>query len=358
MKQTGRHHARERRRDPDRVLPGRRRRRPSRTSSPWPRRASTTASTSTGRARLRRAEAADPKGNGTGGPGYTDQGGVQQAEARARNVWPWRAASTRTRRGASSTSRYGDHAPPRRPVHGVRPGGLLGMEHVDRIKQGDTHDLGHHRRKSSRGLVAPRPERLARSTAGGAPARRAADVAVEGDRIVAIGPGLDGRGRARDRRQPGHVVAPGLHRHALALRPLLLRVPVGRVEGAAGRARPRWSGCARSRRRPLRPEQRRDRAGLGGRHRREPSICRWETVRAVPGDAAGAIRPSVNIAHFVGPRRASASRPSGFEARPVSADDLRADAAAARPRRWTPAPSAISTRSRLRAERLLATPPS
>ena len=64
---------------------------------------------------------------------------------------------------------------------------------------------------------------------------------------------------------------------------------------------------------------------------------RWETF-AQYLDALRAMRPSINVAHFVG-HGALRIAAMGFEARPAGADDLAAcSGCSARP--WTPAPSA------------------
>src|SRR5205809_7017776 len=80
----------------------------------------------------------------------------------------------------------------------------------------------------------------------GAPARRA-DVAVEGDRVVAVGSGLQGEAR-RVIDAGGHVVAPGFidaHAHSE-----LFYFDCPRRSRSSGKgARQRSSACARSPRR-------------------------------------------------------------------------------------------------------------
>ena len=158
-----------------------------------------------------------------------------------------------------------------------------------------------------------------------------------------------GRPHRRDRARASRVrprasstpTGPGrgarLHRRALALRPLLLRVPVGGVEGAPGRdhgsrrhvlvlagAAARRAGGRRAR--------------LGGRHRRHRSTSAGRRS-AQYLDALAAIRPAVNVAHLVG-HGALRIAAMGFENRAPPTPTTSGRWSACSARRWTPARSA------------------
>ena len=148
----------------------------------------------------------------------------------------------------------------------------------------------------------------------------------------------------------GHVGRARLHRHALALRPLLLRVPVGGVEGAAGRDdRGRrdvlvlpGAACGRG-------SARSSRAGRAASAR--SLDLRWETF-AQYLDALRAVRPSRERRSTSSVTARSASRRMGFEARPAGGRRSACDGAAAR-RGHGRRRLRLLDRPRVRAERLL-----
>ena len=129
----------------------------------------------------------------------------------------------------------------------------------------------------------------------GAPSR-VADVAVEGDRIAAIGPGLDGRA-AREVDARGLVVAPGFidaHSHSDLF---YLGCPSAESKVRQGCTTEVVGMCSFSQA-PVHPD-RRDAVrgwagGIGGR-----ADLAWETFGQYL-DVLRAERPSINIAHFVG----------------------------------------------------------
>ena len=133
------------------------------------------------------------------------------------------------------------------------------------------------------------------------------------------GTGVERPGRSRDRRGGQDGLA-RLHRHALALRPLLLRLPLGGVQDPPGRDDRGRRACARSPRRPLRPDQRDIVRGWAGGIGASLDL-RWETF-AQYLDALAIGAPSVNIAHFVG-HGALRIAAMGFEARPAGSDDMK-----------------------------------
>ena len=150
----------------------------------------------------------------------------------------------------------------------------------------------------------------------GAPARRA-DVAVEGERIVAVAPQLTGPA-ARVIDATGHAVAPGfidMHSHSdlfyFACPSAESKVRQGVTTEVVGMC----SFCQA----PLRPDQRDIVQGWAGGIGATLDLP-WETF-AQYLDALRAIRPSVNVAHFVG-HGALRIAAMGFEARPAGADDL------------------------------------
>ncbi len=152
----------------------------------------------------------------------------------------------------------------------------------------------------------------------GAPARTA-DVAVEGDRIVAVGPGLQGEAaRVIDARRL--VVAPGfidMHSHSDLF---YFGCPSAESKIRQGVTTEVVGMCSFSQA-PLRPDQRDVVRGWAGGIGASLDLP-WETF-AEYLDALGAMRPAVNIAHFVG-HGALRIAAMGFEARPASTDDQRA----------------------------------
>src|SRR5438874_4752871 len=150
----------------------------------------------------------------------------------------------------------------------------------------------------------------------GAPARRA-DVAVERDRIVAVAPSLTGPAdRVVD--ATGHVVAPGfidMHSHSDLF---YFACPSAESKVRQGVTTEVVGMCSFSQA-PLRPDQRDIVQGWAGGIGATLDLP-WETF-AQYLDALRAIRPSVNVAHFVG-HGALRIAAMGFEARPAGADDL------------------------------------
>src|SRR5438034_6791076 len=149
-------------------------------------------------------------------------------------------------------------------------------------------------------------------------AARPADVALEGDRIAALGPNLRGDA-ARTIDAAGHVVAPGFidaHSHSdlcyFACPSAESKVRQGVTTEVVGM-------CSFSQA-PLRPDQRDIVRGWAGGIGATLDL-RWETF-AQYLDALRAVKPTVNVAHFVG-HGALRIAAMGFEARPAGADDLR-----------------------------------
>src|SRR5216117_4022428 len=129
----------------------------------------------------------------------------------------------------------------------------------------------------------------------GAPARRA-DVAVEGDRVVAVGSGLQGEAR-RVIDAGGHVVAPGFidaHAHSDLF---YFDCPAAESKIRQGCTTEVVGMCSFSPA-PVNPE-RRDvvRAWIGGIG--SVMALDWETFGQYL-DRLRAAKPSINIAHFVG----------------------------------------------------------
>jgi N-acyl-D-amino-acid deacylase len=152
----------------------------------------------------------------------------------------------------------------------------------------------------------------------GGPARPA-DVAVEGDRIAAIGPGLRGEA-ARTIDATGHAVAPGfidMHSHSDLF---YFACPSAESKVRQGVTTEVVGMCSFSQA-PLRADQREIVRGWAGGIGASLDLP-WETF-AQYLDALRAIRPSVNVAHFVG-HGALRIAAMGFEARPAGADDLAA----------------------------------
>ena len=151
----------------------------------------------------------------------------------------------------------------------------------------------------------------------GAPARPA-DVAVEGDRIVAIGPRLAGEAtRVID--AAGQVVAPGfidMHSHSDLF---YFACPSAESKVRQGVTTEVVGMCSFSQA-PLRADQLEIMRGWAGGIGAGLDVP-WESFGQYL-DALRAIRPSVNIAHFVG-HGALRIAAMGFEARPAGADDLR-----------------------------------
>ncbi len=152
----------------------------------------------------------------------------------------------------------------------------------------------------------------------GAPARRA-DVAVEGERIAAVAPQLSG---AADRviDAAGHTVTPGfidMHSHSDLF---YFACPSAESKIRQGVTTEVVGMCSFSQA-PLRPDQHDIVRGWAGGIGATLDV-RWETF-AQYLDALRAMRPSVNVAHFVG-HGALRIAAMGFEARPAGADDLKA----------------------------------
>jgi N-acyl-D-amino-acid deacylase len=152
----------------------------------------------------------------------------------------------------------------------------------------------------------------------GAPAR-AADVAVEGERIAAVAPGLAG---PADRviEAGGKVVTPGfidMHSHSDLF---YFGCPSAESKIRQGVTTEVVGMCSFTQA-PLRPEQRDVVRGWAGGIGADLDL-KAETF-AQYLDALRAMRPAVNIAHFVG-HGALRIAAMGFEARPAGADDLRA----------------------------------
>ncbi|HXH84280.1 MAG TPA: D-aminoacylase, partial [Candidatus Tectomicrobia bacterium] len=151
----------------------------------------------------------------------------------------------------------------------------------------------------------------------GAPGRRA-DVAVDGDRIAAVAPGLSGPA-ARVIDATGIVVAPGFidaHSHSDLF---YFGCPSAESKVRQGVTTEVVGMCSFSQA-PLRPGQRDVIQGWAGGIGASLDL-RWETF-AQYLDALRAIRPSVNVAHFVG-HGALRIAAMGFEARPATRDELR-----------------------------------
>jgi len=151
----------------------------------------------------------------------------------------------------------------------------------------------------------------------GAPARTA-DVAVEGERIAAVAPRLSGPAdRVID--AAGHVVTPGfvdMHSHSDLF---YFACPSAESKIRQGVTTEVVGMCSFSQA-PLRPDQHDIVRGWAGGIGASLDL-RWETF-AQYLDALRAMRPSVNVAHFVG-HGALRIAAMGFEARPAGPDDLK-----------------------------------
>ena len=151
----------------------------------------------------------------------------------------------------------------------------------------------------------------------GGPAR-AADVAVEGERIAAVGPALSGQAdRLID--AAGKMVSPGfidMHSHSDLF---YFACPSAESKIRQGVTTEVVGMCSFSQA-PLRPDQRDIVRGWAGGIGASLDL-RWETF-AQYLDALRSVRPSVNIAHFVG-HGALRIAAMGFEARPAGGDDMK-----------------------------------
>ena len=131
---------------------------------------------------------------------------------------------------------------------------------------------------------------------GPGPPRGRADVAVEGDRIAAVGPGLGGEAR-RVIDAAGHVVAPGFidaHSHSDLF---YFGCPSAESKVRQGVTTEVVGMCSFSQA-PVHPARRADVASWAGGVGAALDL-RWETFGQYL-DALRAAGPSVNVAHFVG----------------------------------------------------------
>jgi N-acyl-D-amino-acid deacylase len=150
-------------------------------------------------------------------------------------------------------------------------------------------------------------------------AARPADVALDGDRIAAIGPGLRGEA-ARVIDAAGHVVAPGFidaHSHSDLF---YFACPSAESKVRQGVTTEVVGMCSFSQA-PLRPGQEEIVRGWAGGIGATLDL-RWETF-AQYLDALAAVRPAVNIAHLAG-HGALRIAAMGFENRLAGAADLKA----------------------------------
>jgi N-acyl-D-amino-acid deacylase len=147
----------------------------------------------------------------------------------------------------------------------------------------------------------------------------AADVAVEGDRIAAVGPALTGEA-TRTIDAAGHVVAPGfvdMHSHSDLF---YFACPSAESKVRQGVTTEVVGMCSFSQA-PVHPGRHEDVEGWVGGIGRPPDL-RWETFGQYL-DALRSVRPSVNVIHCVG-HGALRIATMGFEARPATADEVRA----------------------------------
>jgi N-acyl-D-aspartate/D-glutamate deacylase len=151
----------------------------------------------------------------------------------------------------------------------------------------------------------------------GAPARRA-DVAVEGDRIAAVGPSLTGQaGRVVD--ATGSVVAPGfidMHSHSDLF---YFACPSAESKIRQGVTTEVVGMCSFSQA-PVRPEHQALVKGWVGGIGLTPEL-KWETFGQYL-DMLRSVRPAVNVVHFVG-HGALRIAAMGFEARPAEAGEIK-----------------------------------
>src|SRR6266403_800602 len=148
---------------------------------------------------------------------------------------------------------------------------------------------------------------------------RSADVAIEGDRIVAIGPGLRGEA-ARTIDATGHVVAPGFidaHSHSDLF---YFACPSSESKIRQGCTTEVVGMCSFSQA-PIAPGSEDAVRGWAGGIGASLEF-RWETFGEYLA-ALRAVRPSINVAHFVG-HGALRLAAVGAENRAVSPDDLKA----------------------------------
>jgi len=143
-----------------------------------------------------------------------------------------------------------------------------------------------------------------------------ADIAVEGDRIVALAHRLTGEA-ARVIDAAGHVVAPGFidaHSHSDLF---YFACPSAESKVRQGVTTEVVGMCSFSQA-PLAPGQEEVVRGWAGGIGASLDL-RWQTF-AQYLDALASVRPAVNVAHFVG-HGALRIAAMGFEARPAGADD-------------------------------------
>jgi N-acyl-D-amino-acid deacylase len=152
----------------------------------------------------------------------------------------------------------------------------------------------------------------------GAPGRRA-DVAVEGERIAAVAPGLAG-GADRVLDVTGRVVAPGfidMHSHSDLF---YLGCPSAESKIRQGVTTEVVGMCSFSQA-PVRPQQQALMKGWVGGIGMTPDL-KWESFGQYL-DALRSVRPAVNVVHMVG-HGALRIAAMGFEARPAGSDEVRA----------------------------------
>src|SRR2546428_13574712 len=150
-------------------------------------------------------------------------------------------------------------------------------------------------------------------------AARPADVALEGDRIAAIGPNLRGEA-ARTIDATGHVVAPGVidaHSHSDLF---YFACPSAESKVRQGLATEVVGMCSFSQA-PLAPGQEDVVRGWAGGIGASLDL-RWQTFGQYL-DALASVRPAVNVAHFVG-HGALRIAAMGFDSRAAGGDDMKA----------------------------------
>jgi N-acyl-D-aspartate/D-glutamate deacylase len=154
---------------------------------------------------------------------------------------------------------------------------------------------------------------------GSGASRRKADVAVEGDRIAAVGPGLRGEAR-RVIDAAGQVVAPGFidaHSHSDLF---YFGCPSAESKVRQGVTTEVVGMCSFSQA-PVHPARRDAVASWAGGIGAALDL-RWETFGQYL-DALRAARPSVNVAHFVG-HGAMPHRGHGLRGARRQSDELKA----------------------------------